>query len=837
MASTGRERRKTAGLRMNSLVGQALEEDDAFWKHETWNDEDSGNDSFRDSDEDSDLKKDEFDSDFDDSETDNEAEEEAAGHAEEIELQKSERAGKQRKGNYVEASRPVVQQHKGGRRGRGGKRVMGEGFNAGIALNFPPPSALSPPALQQQPVMTVPSTSSVPFSAVYPPVQVSSIPQSATSAAAASATATTTAASAATEGSPLTMLPPGETSNAAAIPSPPSPIKSNRKSGDPVIPRSSLASARERRSTHGIRKLRENRSTPSSDKPLRGPTRANSSGAKRKRRYAQEELLLESVHQTESENLRWLLARKRTQDQHDKDHRDATAHLRDRQRGSKVIQRFHSRRGCLVTLTFPEMDAVPEILTRRRQPPAHEEQPQQHWPTEPPVESSSSSSLTKKQQVVCVITGKPARYKDPLTNYPYHDLVAFRELRRRHRLGISVEESSTNVAMETTLGALDCHLVSDSASSNTATFSAELTATKVNGGGKEAPGTKEAPGLKASKKRPAGLSNKTTLDTSKLFFQSPKPAPRPRTAGVGAQLEGSEFANSTALASSLTEKQDGIAAHLAFSWGGVAGDESAESPVSPSGRRLSRRKWKPSEKVLETIAMSPKKDGVISTPPGIRIKPLHQIRVCVGGSNGQALHMPCAPLAPIIASSPGLGPKIAVRAVQGSSVPPELDLKRSIPTNGSNGESSTEKTAKEKVAQEVGKSNDAICQSTPPKINVGASTSECSSSVSEPLANTVALVSTTASDSLPETGALKIPSPELHRQLQKLYEVPQNNSAGGSQESTHQYITQGDLIMEAIHNYTKQHEEEALRPPPELAQQSQNQEEQNILDNKEAQST
>ncbi len=62
--------------------------------------------------------------------------------------------------------------------------------------------------------------------------------------------------------------------------------------------------------------------------------------------------------------------------------------------------------------------------------------------------------------------------------------------------------------------------------------------------------------------------------------------------------------------------------------------------------------------------------------------------------------------------------------VQGSSVPRELDVKRTIPTNGLNSESSTEKTAKETAAQEVGESNndDAIRQSAPPKINVGAST-------------------------------------------------------------------------------------------------------------------
>lgn len=802
---------------MNSLVGKALEDDDAFWTHETWNEEDSGNDSFHDSDEDSDLKKDEFDSDFDDSETDNEADEEAAGRAEELELQKSERKSKQRKGNYVDISRPVaVLQPKGGRKGRGGKRVMGEGVNAGIALNFPPPSALPPPALQAG--LTLSSTA--PSGVADYPLQTSSIPiQSATFAAAASATATSTATSAAADGSTIMgHLPTADTSLAAAVP-PPSPVKSNRKFSDPVLPRSSLASSRERRSTHGIRKLRENRSTPASDKPLRGPTRTNSGGTKRKRRYAQEELLLESVHQTESENLRWLLARKRTQDQHDKDHKDATAHLRDRHRGSRVIERFHSRRGCLITLTFPEMDAVPEILTRRRQPQSHQDQPQQcQSPQSLDEQPSSSSCNARKQQFVCVITGKPARYRDPLTNHPYYDLNAFRELRRRHELGLPLE---SNIAAKdtATVGVLsNGPAISNSTSSDTAMFSSEPTSSKINGVGKE--------GSKASRKRPANSTNRTMQDSNKLFFQSPRPAPRPRTTGdTAAQPEGSESLNTSALASSDTGKGDGlIAAHLAFSWGGAAGDASAESPVSPSGRRLSRRKWKPSEKVLETIAMSPKKDGVISTPPGLRIKPLHQIQLGMGGSSAHVPPMPSVPLAPNIASPAGFGPNIAAPYVQHSPVPLELHPKRTGPTNCSNGQSSSEKTVKEKAGAETsGKSNkDTIPPSIPANASVGVSTSVTPVSLTEPSVKAPVLVPKTAPESFSETGTLKIPSPELHRQLQKLYEVPLSSSADGKQESKLQYITQGDLIMEAIQNYTKQHEVDALRSPPNSPQQPQN---------------
>ena len=56
-------------------------------------------------------------------------------------------------------------------------------------------------------------------------------------------------------------------------------------------------------------------------------------------------------------------------------------------------------------------------------------------------------------------------------------------------------------------------------------------------------------------------------------------------------------------------------------------------------------------------------------------------------------------------------------------------------------------------------------------------------------------------------GTLKIPSPELAKQLQKLYVVPPNNGDGanGGEPPQPQYITQGDLIDQVINDYTKSH--------------------------------
>ena len=181
-AITGRERRATAGRRMTELVGKAQEEDDAFWGHDTWNEEDSGNESFHDSDEDSAMKKDEFDSDFDDSESDNEDEEAAAGAEEEMELQKNEKR-QQKKGGGGGAYVDVKTGR--GKRGTGRKRIMGEGFNAGIVLNLPPQMADSlsmnsttaiPHLQQQQQIQPTAIPSAVAASNLKPPPPPAAVP-------------------------------------------------------------------------------------------------------------------------------------------------------------------------------------------------------------------------------------------------------------------------------------------------------------------------------------------------------------------------------------------------------------------------------------------------------------------------------------------------------------------------------------------------------------------------------------------------------------------------------------------------------------------------------------
>ena len=51
--------------------------------------------------------------------------------------------------------------------------------------------------------------------------------------------------------------------------------------------------------------------------------------------------------------------------------------------------------------------------------------------TKVPVVINSTQCKYKKRAKTCVITGQPAKYRDPLTGYVYANLAAFKEIRRR----------------------------------------------------------------------------------------------------------------------------------------------------------------------------------------------------------------------------------------------------------------------------------------------------------------------------------------------------------------------------------------------------------------------
>lgn len=357
MAAVTREKRSTAGKRMSSLVGKAQEEDDAFWGHDTWAEDDSGNDSFRESDEESEARVDEFDSDFDESESDHEAEEEAAGAAAEAELQRQEKSQKRKqKFDVAKAGRDLLQKKKG----KGKKRAMGDGMNAGLVLNFPPSAAAGGGAAAPAPVAAVPSA----------PV------------------------------APKAKKPP-------------------KRRLSPRSPTGKKRSLRAATVTKSIQAASKRQATASST------STTTTTAKKKQKRFTQEEMLLEAATVTEPENERWLLARQRIQQTE-----DASQKLSHDDKRGKVICKFRSRRGCLNSITFPEMDHVPDILARKHVAPKKKAAP-----------------------TLCVITRKPARYRDPKTMLGYYDNAAFKEIRRRISAGEPVDQrkkakkKSTNVTM------------------------------------------------------------------------------------------------------------------------------------------------------------------------------------------------------------------------------------------------------------------------------------------------------------------------------------------------------------------------------------------------------
>jgi vacuolar protein sorting-associated protein 72 len=533
-AVASRERRKTAGKRMTSLLGKAQEEDDTFWGHDTWAEDDSGNDSFHDSDGDSAMKKDEFDSDFDDSESDHDEEELAAGADEEADLQKSERGANQRKNTYVDikkASSGLIPTRRKGMKGH--KRIMGDGINAGIVLNAPVAAMLVASVPPNDPLLAQQS--------LIPPTLVS--------------------------------FPPP---------------KKVAKTAPGASVKMTLASTRQRRSAHAPRRLREVRSTAPSDLKRSSVGKsgtcgksATSSKKSKRRRYGQEELLLEAVNETEPGNSRWLLARKRVQENSEKD-KDLMS-MRNASRG-KVVQKYHSRRGCLITLTFPEMDSVPEILTR------------------------SNVAVTKPNPTYCVITGERARYRDPLTNLGYLDTAAFKELRRRHREGVTLdqrtvkkEDENLTSTSEDTSGVKDDDKmdIPDKRSSEIAKDAAKSTTASEKR-------AKENSFKSKTVTNPESIVSTTTpLPIVSATIQSSPNATKPKSNGSShsddmASSEGNLIENTPA--SPATQK-----ATIKFE----------SPPVSPT-RRASRRKWKPSLKLLDNIVAGDKTVEAVSGAHTVR---------------------------------------------------------------------------------------------------------------------------------------------------------------------------------------------------------------------------
>ncbi len=460
---------------MSSLVGKAQEDDDAFWSHSIWSeagggyadgrsrkrrrdeeaessssgeeeegsgggggggsggvDEDGsasdGEGSYRMSDEDSAAAADHFDSDFDESESDDEGGDGEGGEGEEErELHAEERrvAAAKRKKNQRLAGAMALQSSSSAGRGLMRKKTgrvtrrgpLGEGWNEGLVLSWPPPppppdgaagadSAKGPgrPQISDSKSIMVPvaqSLHSIPAVATANQPHIPSHPATHPSADTERIDKETPALS------PQYNRPMAATSAPA---SPSTKTANDKHSSTKLKSQLKQEAISERKKSQRIQ-------------------------------FTQEELILESIKFTETENAKWLNARKRSKEEAAQLEKSTGSGSKRSSLNQHLISRFHSRRGCNTTITFMDMDRLPEILTRG-QISSSGVHPASYAGTETPTrrrrmgssssEASESSHPTlEKKYEKCVITGKVARYRDPRTMFGYHDLDAYKELRRR----------------------------------------------------------------------------------------------------------------------------------------------------------------------------------------------------------------------------------------------------------------------------------------------------------------------------------------------------------------------------------------------------------------------
>jgi hypothetical protein len=402
LAVNERERRSTAGTRMSSLVGKAVQDDDEFWNHSTWVEDEDG--SFHESDEESDARIDTFDSDFNDSEDDANENEDGGGQEEADVLEEEKRAKRATNKKMIGGSAvgsSMMHKRKGGPRK---KAVRGDGINAGLVLNVPG-TLISP-----VPTVPVPNTVKV-------------------------------------AGATKRKAP----SRNVAVPKQSIERKSTRIRNS-KFDLSKVMGTSKRSDKRSLRESTMNNSiqaSASSDQKQGATTTATAStssgrGGKRSRRkYTQEELILEAVQVTEAENERWILNRKRIQGEENSRAELNKKLMMGNDSDRKVTCKYNSKRGCYNTLTFPSMDHVPEIFTRPRI-----DEKEAHLQME-----------RRQKENICVITGKKARYRwlQNGTFYPYHDLAAFKEIKKRLKNGEKIapcpilsDEGASTKSIDTT---------------------------------------------------------------------------------------------------------------------------------------------------------------------------------------------------------------------------------------------------------------------------------------------------------------------------------------------------------------------------------------------------
>jgi len=434
-----RSRRATAGKRLATLVGQAADEDDTFWSHAIWSegrggfssgkgdkrngeDEDDGEGSdgessdgsltdgegsYHASDEDPEAAVDLFDSDFNESESDSEEEMDVEG-----ELLREEKREKR----AVHDSRVAKHGRRGGpgRGNRGAikaKRVLGEGWNSGLVLNWfaNGEGGRSSYALAS-------STS----------VAADGFANSASVATVSSNTPTALPTSTTTQSAPIqSTAVSSQTMTAQPLPAQPAPNQTvSIANSIPIAPSNSLKPIHHSRSQEiqpRKRNLRAGTLSKTIDTVQQSEENekltakrsqiAKATLNKGKRAYTQEEMILESIQSTEVMNNKWLLGRKRRKEATDEDTTKTSTG------NGNVVERFYSRRGGCNVISFMDVERLPDILTR-------------------PTNGGKRKQSIDSAATTCAITGKEARYRDPKTMLGYYNLEAFKELQRRADAGL-----------------------------------------------------------------------------------------------------------------------------------------------------------------------------------------------------------------------------------------------------------------------------------------------------------------------------------------------------------------------------------------------------------------
>ena len=448
-----------------------------------------GEGSYRMSEDDASAAVDQFDSDFDESESDEDGGDDEGGEGEEErELRAEERREKanKRKKNQrslgitthttmqplkkaTSAGRELMRKKTGG--GRVGKRgPLGTGWNEGLVLNWPPP-----PSSSLGTAVAVATTVGV---GVKKPVMVTAQQQQPLHHAQnKSATVQSTEPSTSTIPDATSQpLPQHIASKPAAPIDVKAPAKPSLKTGTIPTP---VATATTTVSVPApLPKVKPPPPSPKRSRQRQKSTTTTKKSTKIRHQITQEQMIIESIQSTETTNSKWINARKRTKEEAIQKEK---AHAAAKNRANAIktqVSRFYSRRGRHNILTFMDMDHLPDILTRRHASSstvvavssrrdggmAQQQRQQDRSPaaattkrrrmdnttsenSESPLPTtvlsatattttaSAASAEETNQHEKCVITGKIAKYRDPKTMLGYHDIDAYKEIKRRLEVG------------------------------------------------------------------------------------------------------------------------------------------------------------------------------------------------------------------------------------------------------------------------------------------------------------------------------------------------------------------------------------------------------------------